>query len=129
MVTGATNFLENEIERLKKEMNFMERKISNYKKKHLRELPSDSGYNLQAIGRLERQLDQTEMRLGMLEEKKLLLETQLTTIEPLTPVVIGGKDLAANPKERLKALRLELSSLRSVYSEKHPDIKKIKREF
>ena len=34
-----------------------------------------------------------------------------------------------NPKERLKSLRLQLLSLQSTLSEKHPDIKKLKKEI
>ena len=53
----------------------------------------------------------------------------MTNIEPLTPIVIDGEDLAINPAQRLKRLRLELASMQSVYSEKHPNIKKKKREI
>ena len=129
MVAGTTIFLENELKRIKGEINRQDIKIRDYKQNHLRELPSDQGYNLQAIARLESALDQAEMRSRVLQEKKLLLEAQLANIEPLTPVIIEGKDVAVHPKERLKELRLELASLKSVYSDKHPDIKRLQREI
>ena len=53
----------------------------------------------------------------------------MTNTEPLTPIVIDGQDLAINPSQRLKRLRLELASMQSVYSEKHPNIKNKKREI
>ena len=65
----------------------------------------------------------------MLREQRVLLQVELANTKPLTPIVIGGKDLAINPSERLKGLRLLLSSRQSVYSDKHPEIKKIKREI
>jgi uncharacterized protein involved in exopolysaccharide biosynthesis len=37
--------------------------------------------------------------------------------------------LAINPGERLKRLRLELASMQAIYSEKHPNIKKKKKEI
>jgi succinoglycan biosynthesis transport protein ExoP len=129
MVAGATTFLENELTRINDEISRQEKKISEYKRAHLRELPSDINYNLQAISQLERSIDQSDMRLRILQEKKLLLESQLANVEPLTPVIIEGKDVAVNPRERLKELRLELASMQSVYSDKHPDIKKLRREI
>jgi uncharacterized protein involved in exopolysaccharide biosynthesis len=129
MVAGATAFLETELARINDEISRQEKRISDYKREHLRELPSDINYNLQAISQLERSMDQADMRVRVLEEKKLLLGSQLENVEPLTPVIIEGKDVAVNPRERLKELRLELASLKSVYSDKHPDIKKLSREI
>jgi uncharacterized protein involved in exopolysaccharide biosynthesis len=59
----------------------------------------------------------------------MLLEAQLAKIEPLTPIVVEGNNVASNPNQRLKELYLQLTRLRSVYSEKHPDIRKIKNEI
>jgi len=129
MASGTTKFFQSELSLLKKQINEQEGKISKFKKNHIRELPSDQFYNLQAIARLERDLAQAEIRTRVLQEKKLLIESQLANVEPLTPIVIDGEDLAMNPAERLKMLHLQLASLRSVYSEKHPDIKKLKREI
>jgi uncharacterized protein involved in exopolysaccharide biosynthesis len=129
MVAGTTKFFEIEIKRLKEEINLQEKKISQFKQKHLRELPSDQAYNHQRVSGLERELDQTDMSLRILQERKLLLESQFANVKPLTPIVVEGKDVAANPRERLKELRLQLTQLKSVYSDKHPDIKKLKREI
>ncbi|MHC4215093.1 MAG: GumC family protein [Planctomycetota bacterium] len=129
MVAGTTNFFENEIKRLKEEIDLQEKKISQFKKKHLRELPSDQSYNLQTVARFERELDQTDMSIRVLQERKLLLEAQLASVKPLTPIVVEGKNVTANPSERLKELRLQLTQLRSAYSDRHPDIKQLKREI
>ena len=59
----------------------------------------------------------------------MLLNAQLAKVEPLTPIVVEGSNIASNPNQRLKELYFQLTRLRSVYSEKHPDIKKIKNEI
>ncbi len=125
----TTDFLKDELERLKIEMSRQENDISVFEKKHSRELPSDKGYNLQAISRLERELDQKNMQLLLLNKKKIHLTARLANVDPLTPIVIEGEGIAANPNQRLKELNLQLIKLQSIYSEKHPDIKKIKREI
>ena len=84
---------------------------------------------MQIIERLERNLDQINTRLRTLEERKISLQGQLVEVDPLKPIIIDGERIAMNPKERLKRLHLELISLQSTLSEKHPDVKKLKREI
>jgi uncharacterized protein involved in exopolysaccharide biosynthesis len=129
VVTATHEFLNNELKRLKSEINLHEKKVSDFKTAHQRELPSEKGYNFQAILRLERELDKAESRLRFLQEKEMLLTTRLAKIEPLTPIIVGGDNVATNPNTRLKQLYLQLTRLRSLYSEKHPDIKKVKNEI
>jgi len=128
-IVGATAFLEKEMKRLRTEITNQEKTISEFKENHLRELPDDRNYNLQMIARLENSLENAESKLQLLREQRVLLQVELANTKPLTPIVIDGKDLAINPSERLKGLRLLLASKQSVYSEKHPEIKKIKREI
>ena len=128
-IAGTTDFLASELNRLRKEVSNQEKVISEFKQNHLRQLPEDRVYNLQAISRLEQEMDKADYRLQFLQERKLLLETRLANIEPLTPIVIDGEDLAINPAQRLKRLRLELASMQSIYSEKHPGIRKKKNEI
>ena len=129
VVTVTNEFLQAEQKRLKSEIDAYEKKLSEFKNLHLHELPDDRGYNLQAILRLERELDNAESRLRLLKEQEMLLNSQLSRIEPLTPIIVEGDNVAANPNQRLKQLYLELTRLRSLYAEKHPDIKKVKNEI
>jgi len=129
LATVTTDFLREESETLKKQIQLHEKNIIQFKKNHIGSLPSDYSANLQAISRLERTFDQTVMKVRLLEEKKLYLEGQIANVQPLTPIMIDGKNVAMNPKERLKHLHLQLSSLQTTLSGKHPDIKKLKREI
>ena len=128
-IAGTADFLKNELQRLRMEISRQEQIISDFKQNHLGELPVDRAYNLQADTRIQQELDKADNRLQYLQESKVLLQSRLATIEPLTPIVIDGEDLAINPAQRLKRLRLELASMQSVYSEKHPDIRKKKNEI
>ncbi len=129
LVAATTDFLKVELERIKKDIEIQEKRISVFKKKHSRELPSDLGYNIQTITRLEREFDQANMRLRSLTEKEIFLESQLANVEPLSPIVVEGERIATNPNQRLKELNIQLTKLKSIYSEKHPDIKKLKKEI
>jgi uncharacterized protein involved in exopolysaccharide biosynthesis len=128
-LSATSDFLEAELDRLKKDIEMQEKKISEFKEKHSRELPSDLGYNIQAVSRLERELDRANLELRTLTEKKIFLESQLSQVEPLSPIVVEGEKIATNPNQRLKELNIQLTKLKSIYSNKHPDTKKLKREI
>jgi len=129
VASATTDFLKIELERLKINIESQEKKISEFKNEHLRELPSDISRNIQTVSQLERELDVADMKLRSLNEKKLYLESELATIEPLYPIMIEGEKIAANPNQRLKELNIQLTKLKSIYSDRHPDIKNLKREI
>jgi len=64
-----------------------------------------------------------------LEDRKIYLKGQIANVDPLEPIVTEQGRLAMNPNKRLKGLHLRLISLRSTLSERHPDLKKLKREI
>ena len=129
LASATTAFLEQESENLEKQILILENKISRFKKAHIGELPEFSNVNLQAIARLEGVLDRIIVRISTSKEQKIYLKAQIASVEPLRPIVTEQGKVTRNPKERLKSLRLQLLSLQSTLSEKHPDIKKLKKEI
>ncbi|MGD9877793.1 GumC family protein [Desulfococcus sp.] len=129
-ITGATtDFLMAEAEALKARIQEHEQKITAFKSAHFGELPEHNKVNLDAVARLERELDQIDMQIRSLQEQKISLQGQRMSVDPLMPVQVDGQNVARNPSEQLKSLRLKLISLQSVLSDKHPDVKKLKREI
>jgi len=129
MASTTTTFLQQELDQLKGEMEAVEGKISAFKKEHLGELPEFRSLNMESIAQLERELDRAEMRTGSLQEQEILLRAQLANIEPMSPILTeDGKPVMA-PHERLKHLRLQLLSLQSSLSDKHPDVIRLRKEI
>jgi uncharacterized protein involved in exopolysaccharide biosynthesis len=129
-LTAVTEiFLNKELEDLKKQIHLQEKKISEFKTKHLGELPEYAVANLQAVSRLDSEKERAKTRLRTLRDKNIILKGQLATVDPLSPIIVNGDKVATHPKERLKRLYLELLSLQSTLSDKHPDVKKLKREI
>jgi uncharacterized protein involved in exopolysaccharide biosynthesis len=129
MATTTTVFLQQELDQLKGEMEAIESKISAFKKKHLGELPEFNDLNMKAISQLERELDRADLQLNSLEERELLLQAQLANIRPMRPIVTEEGKTVLPPQDRLKHLRLQLLSLQSSLSDKHPDVLKLKKEI
>ena len=128
--TRTTQFLQQELDHIKQQINGYALKISEFKKAHIGELPEYNTINVSALEQLKRDIDQANMQIRSLQERKVYLEGQLATISPSTYASEeGGGEFGAAPEERLNALRLQLINLRSSLSDKHPDVIKLKREI
>ena len=129
MASATTGLLEKELANLKQQIEEHEKKISTFKEKHFDELPGSAPANLANLQRLEREADQIKTRIRSLEDRKIYLKGQLADVEPLKPIQTNTGEVASNPRERLKTLRLELIRAQARLSPKHPDIIKMKSEI
>ncbi|MBN1105216.1 MAG: hypothetical protein JXL84_17515 [Deltaproteobacteria bacterium] len=127
--SNTTAFLQQEMEQLKAEIGEIQNRMSQFKEAHLQELPEFTPSNLQTISRLQMSLDQIQMQINTLKERKILLEGQIMNVDPLTPLVDEQGKTMMNPAERLKYLRLQLVVLQGSLSDKHPDVRKLRKEI
>ena len=126
---ATTGFLQSELTNLKKQIEEHEKKISQFKQQHIDNLPGSAAANVGTLQRLERDQEQINTRIRSLQDRTIYLKGQLANVEPLKPIQTESGQLAGNPEERLKTLRLELIRARSRLSDKHPDIIKMKNEI
>jgi succinoglycan biosynthesis transport protein ExoP len=128
--TRTTQFLQQELDHIKEQINKYALIISEFKNAHMGALPENNTINVSALEQLKRDIDQADMQIRSLQERKVYLEGQLATISPSTYAgEEGGGEFGAAPEERLNALRLQLINLQSSLSDKHPDVIKLKREI
>jgi len=125
---GTAEFLSSQLNELKKQMDGYATQISAMKSAHMGELPEFSATNMQAADQLRRDLDTISTQIRTAQERKVYLESQLTTVEQYLPDK-GAGEAERNPADRLEALRSELINRQTTLSEKHPDIIRLKREI
>jgi polysaccharide chain length determinant protein (PEP-CTERM system associated) len=118
--TGATKFLETEMNSVKATLAELEKRIAAYKEKNPYALPELLQFNLQTLDWSERNYDQLKDNLRALQEKESYLKSKLSSMAP---------DAVNQDKERLKELRVMLGSLKARYSEEYPDVIKTKKEI
>jgi len=129
--TRTTEFLQRELNHLKEQINGYGNKISKFKETHLGELPEYNTINVRAMDQLSRDIDQANMQLSSLKERKVYLKGQIANVDLSGPVVTAGGTIVSGGtrEERLKSLRLQLINLQTSLSDKHPDIIRLKREI
>ncbi len=117
---GASKFLEDETMDLKKQLAALDANISAFKKQNMDFLPELLQVNIQAIERIERELDQLNDQLRTLREKESYYVTQLASIPP---------EAASQDKALLRELKARLVQIESRYSDRHPDVIKTRSEI
>ncbi len=124
----TTGFLGEEANRLGKQVSDLEARMADFKRRNSGVLPDQLGLNMSALSRTQAQLSDANQRLQALEERRIVLESQLSQLDPHGVRVIDGQTVMS-PADRLKALETKLISMRGTYGPQHPDVIKVEHEI
>jgi polysaccharide biosynthesis transport protein len=129
----TTKFLESQLETARQNLAQQEEKMREFKGQHIGELPTQLASNLQILGGLQSQLQNEEDALNTANQQRVYLQTLLNqyramqgstkTADGTTPMGLPALD------QELEKLRSELADLSSRYTERHPDIRKLKDQI
>src|SRR2546425_2367782 len=143
--TGTAKFLRVELEEMKRKLDKEERRLSAFKEQHLGELPEQMAVNLTTLGRLNAELrlnkENQTRTLEWLEREKLAGQLALArqqyadgnSVPPSVDSLVPDGDAeiitARLAQFRLARLKQELTDLRAHFSEKYPDVIRVKAEI
>jgi polysaccharide biosynthesis transport protein len=128
----TTKFLEQQLESARQNLAEQEEKVRIYKDQHLGELPSQLSSNVQILSGLQSQLQSEEDGLNSDRQQNAYLQSMLEQSRSLqrapktengTPVGIPALD------EELEKLKAQLADLSSHYTDRHPDVRKLKDQI
>lgn len=125
----TTQFLESELKGIKERITDLGDKITAFKGKHETIIPELQQFNRAQAENLERQIEQINVQIKAVEERKFYLEGQLATVNPNLLATTSSGERLLDPATRLKVLEVSLIDLQSRYSPEHPDVVKVKREI
>jgi len=118
---GTAEFLRSQLDEMKKKLDAQEQEVSQFKERHLGELPEQRDANLTTLERLNSQILLNNEKQIRVREQKAILEKQLSNADGLS-----RPDGAA---QRLAKLSQELAELRRRYSDKYPDVIRAREEI
>lgn len=136
MLEGASSFLEQELHLAESRLEDQERSISDFKRKHMGELPQQMEANLRSLDRLQMDVNATRENIQTAMNRVALLEKQVSdaasgaraqgATEPATASQgRGGDPLLA----RLTELERTLTTLSAEYRETYPDVVQTRQEI
>jgi len=118
----TTQFLKVQLEATKARLDEQEARVRNFRARHLGELPQQMGLNLATLERLQAQLHLNSTNLLRARDQRAALLKQLTGSDASG----AGADSAS---ARLIKLKRELVELRTRFSDKYPDVVRVKTEI
>jgi polysaccharide chain length determinant protein (PEP-CTERM system associated) len=118
--TETSEFLENELEKVKESLAKLEAKMAVFKEAHMNELPELLQVNMQSLNNVESNMERLSEQLRSMKEREGYLQTQMANV----PREDENRD-----KMRLDELKVQLVSLQARYSDQYPDVKKTRVEI
>jgi polysaccharide chain length determinant protein (PEP-CTERM system associated) len=129
--SGTAEFLRAQLEQTKQRLDLLERNVSEFKRRHLGELPQQMEANLATLERLQMQLRLNADGQTRAQERRSFLSAQLSETGSLSFAGPGGGASGApeSGPARLARLQQTLAELRSRYSDKYPDVLQTQSEI
>jgi polysaccharide chain length determinant protein (PEP-CTERM system associated) len=127
---GTSSFLETELAETKGKLEQQEARIAAFKRVYIGALPEQRDANLQAVGQLQTKLEINMDAVDKAEMRKIFLQAQIAEMQkpvaaPVLPPIASGP---AAPT-RLDQLRAQLIEMTGRYTDRHPDVIRIREEI
>jgi polysaccharide chain length determinant protein (PEP-CTERM system associated) len=148
---GTSEFLAKEVQNMEAKLKKKENDIRDFRERFMGQLPQQLDANLRILERLQQQVQTTNERIKVSEDRVILLQSQ---IEQLQLKKSGRESLASRNLARMleetgkgteearvevlpedpvvsqwRQLNRDLNSARSRYTENHPDVMELKRKI
>ena len=125
---GTSTFISDELDSVKKRLMDKEEELKQYREKYMGGLPEQLDTNLAILERLQAQLDQLNSNLRDAENRKILIQAQIT--DQQRSIITSSPGAATQMEEmprNINSLRNELASLELRYTQNHPDVIRLKK--
>jgi polysaccharide chain length determinant protein (PEP-CTERM system associated) len=128
-VAGTTAFLVKQLEDAKRSLDEQDARLAEFQRKYIGQLPGQEQSSLNMLTTLNTQLEATTQALGRLEQDKTYMESMLAQEAASQSLVTKAGRTADDDSRALERLEAALFSLRSKYTDDHPDVIKAKRDL
>lgn len=123
----TTNFLFDEAEKLKKEIEGFETRIVEFKAKNGKSLPEMKQNNMLSLERSKEAIRQADIDIRLARDRIVYLTDSLLRAEDDVPDTQTEQPLSK--AAQLRSLKAQYIHLSSLYTEKHPDTQRVKRQI
>ncbi|WP_319525834.1 XrtA system polysaccharide chain length determinant [uncultured Desulfosarcina sp.] len=122
---GTSDFLDNELQNMKGRLEDVETKFKQYREKFMGELPEQLDSNLRILDRLQERLSENQKSLSEAKIRLASIQNEATALKAQSTTVIIGQNTHEEPTD-LDRMKIQLENLLSRYTERHPDVIRLK---
>src|SRR5690554_1368249 len=129
---NASEFINTQLAKVQEELAVLEQNMLEFKEENQVILPDENMKN--TLNRLTQLESNRTEALFELEEARLSLNEYRAYLEKEEQQIVSSKTISSNPlitqnRSRLVELEIKLAGLREIYTEKHPEVIRVKREM
>jgi polysaccharide biosynthesis transport protein len=128
----TTQFISSQLENARESLAEQEAKVREFQGQHEGSLPSQQASNLQILSGLQSQLQNEQDALNTAKQQRVYLQSlveQYRTVHGTTRNVDGAPTGLAAIDQELDGLRAKLVDLSSRYTDRYPDVLRVKDEI
>jgi len=128
---GTAEFLENELQDTKSQLEAREQQLRSYKSNYVMDLPESKQFHMEALNNLRSQLEASQDRVRRAQQDKMMLQSMMSTNAP-TVDLDGGTGPAATVsplQTQIEKLESRLAELRVRYGPNFPDVRKAQADL
>ncbi|MDY6950013.1 MAG: XrtA system polysaccharide chain length determinant [Thermodesulfobacteriota bacterium] len=123
---GTSAFISDELASVEKRLLAKEEELKKYRQRYMGGLPEQLQTNLTILERLQGQLDQLLDSLRDAENRRIVVQTQISAQETArAEPLIGPTSDGGTPRD-IASLKNELATLEAKYTANHPDVIRLK---
>lgn len=120
-VEGATDFIEQQLRDARRDLEVKEEALRRFKETRLGTLPEQTSANLSTLQRLQQERQAVGDQLRAARDRQLAAERGLQ--DTLRPGTHPDRGQSLDPSVELAQLKSQLVSLRSRYTDQHPEVR------
>lgn len=127
---GTAEFLGNELEKTKKELELKEAEVQNIKTRNVMDLPDSKQYHIEVLGNLRSQLQASQDRASRAQQEKFYLQSLMTTSHPTVDLDTGaGGNGGSSRQSAAQKMETRLAELEGRYGPNHPDVRRLRKDL
>jgi polysaccharide chain length determinant protein (PEP-CTERM system associated) len=131
IAVGTSDFLDSELDAMRKRLEEQEQILKKFREKNMGELPEQLDSNLRILDSLKSQLTQKEDSLRNARVSLAALESEMSIRQGAIAAMLPPPGAAATGRENedqmsLDQLKDKLAGLRAGYTDQHPDVVRLK---
>jgi len=126
---GTTEFLTDELETIRMKLLEREKDLKRYRERYMGGLPEQLETNLRILERIQQQIITNQENLREAKNRKLLIQQQISEAAQIRTSDTALPARAEGETEQSLDLRVQLASLEARYTERHPDVIRLKEKI
>lgn len=125
----TTEFLTQEADKLRVELETLENRLADFKQAHSNALPEHQELRMNMLSRAETELKEVDRDYKAAREELRFNELEVSAASAGVAAKPGASGASADQPQDLGSLKAEYARLRSLYTDAHPDVRAVKRKI